>query len=822
MLQCSSGAAVPFGQPRYFVHSLYLPARQAEPGVQIVGDNLPLLPLSQPHTLMLLLIEDSEPDQLLIRENLRRGCHLPHEVVCATSLQDGLDQLRAARFDLVLCDLSLTDARGLQAVQTLTTQWPQVPLVVLTGNDDPQLSGTLIELGAQDHLLKQHLSSYWLGRAIEHALERHKLRLSLESTEEQLRTILDSTIEAIVGIDAHGRVAYANAACARLLEQPARALLGQPADQVLARSELGELCKSWIDQHAAAPTAGTGLRGPATLHRANGQEIALEYSLNPMCHKHGAGGAVLVLQDVSERQRSERAAALALQQAEQLARVRSEFVANMSHEIRTPLNGIIGLTDVMLLQKRLDADSSKLLRHIQESGHLLLAVVNQILDFSKIEAGKLELESQPFSLAEVIDQAVGTNMPAVQAKGLHFSIEEAPDLPAKLMGDRMRLTQVLVNLINNAVKFTPHGSIGLSAEVDLHHTATPKLVLRVTDSGVGLSEQQIERLFDAFVQADTSTTRRFGGTGLGLTISQRIINLMGGSIRAANRPAGGAVFEIVLPLGNDYQAQAPTTTCPVKLVGLPALEAQSFAAELQAWHAEVRTIDSFGHLSRWDLTGPEAEILVLPAEALSDPVTRHHVHAALDAGRCVAVATSVGQPWSMAAEYAGQVIPLDRPLRARHLFERCLPVAAAGQRPSVTGRPTGVHILAAEDNRMNQMVLQQLLEHEGCAVTLAINGEHALSTLQDRGSNEFDLVLADIQMPGMDGYELSRRIARLDPLLPVLALTASTLPEDRYRSFEAGMREHIVKPVDLDTLVACIHRHSRTHLANPAAAPLAH
>jgi len=746
MLQCSSGAAVPFGQPRYFVHSLYLPARQAEPGVQIVGDNLPLLPLSQPHTLMLLLIEDSEPDQLLIRENLRRGCHLPHEVVCATSLQDGLDQLRAARFDLVLCDLSLTDARGLQAVQTLTTQWPQVPLVVLTGNDDPQLSGTLIELGAQDHLLKQHLSSYWLGRAIEHALERHKLRLSLESTEEQLRTILDSTIEAIVGIDAHGRVAYAN----------------------------------------------------------------------------GAGGAVLVLQDVSERQRSERAAALALQQAEQLARVRSEFVANMSHEIRTPLNGIIGLTDVMLLQKRLDADSSKLLRHIQESGHLLLAVVNQILDFSKIEAGKLELESQPFSLAEVIDQAVGTNMPAVQAKGLHFSIEEAPDLPAKLMGDRMRLTQVLVNLINNAVKFTPHGSIGLSAEVDLHHTATPKLVLRVTDSGVGLSEQQIERLFDAFVQADTSTTRRFGGTGLGLTISQRIINLMGGSIRAANRPAGGAVFEIVLPLGNDYQAQAPTTTCPVKLVGLPALEAQSFAAELQAWHAEVRTIDSFGHLSRWDLTGPEAEILVLPAEALSDPVTRHHVHAALDAGRCVAVATSVGQPWSMAAEYAGQVIPLDRPLRARHLFERCLPVAAAGQKPSVTGRLTGVHILAAEDNRMNQMVLQQLLEHEGCAVTLAINGEHALSTLQDRGSNEFDLVLADIQMPGMDGYELSRRIARLDPLLPVLALTASTLPEDRYRSFEAGMREHIVKPVDLDTLVACIHRHSRTHLANPAAAPLAH
>jgi CheY-like chemotaxis protein len=289
--------------------------------------------------------------------------------------------------------------------------------------------------------------------------------------------------------------------------------------------------------------------------------------------------------------------------------------------------------------------------------------------------------------------------------------------------------------------------------------------------------------------------------------------MMGGSIRAANRPAGGAVFEIVLPLGDDCQPQAPTTTCPVKLVGLPSIEAQAFASELHAWHAEVRTIDSFGHLSRWDLTGPEAEIIVLPAEALSDAVTRHHVDAALAAGRCIAVVTTIGQPWAAAAEYAGRVIPLDRPLRARHLFDRCLPVAAAAQKPSAAGRLAGVHILAAEDNRMNQMVLQQLLEHEGCAVTLAISGAHALSTLQDQGCSEFDLVLADIQMPGMDGYELSRRIAGIDPTLPVLALTASTLPEDRYRSFEAGMREHIVKPVDLDTLVACIHRHSRHRLS---------
>lgn len=782
-----------------------------------MGESLPLLPLSQPLTL--LLIEDSEPDQIIIRENLRRGCHVPHDVVCATSLQEGLAQLRSRPIDLILCDLTLSDAQGLKVVQTLGERWPNVPLIVLTGLDDPRFSRALIELGAQDYLLKQHLSAYWLGRSIEHALERHRLSSHLHSTEEQLRAILNSTTEAIMGIDPHGRVAYANAACGRLLEQAVGALLGRPADSVLARAEVGALCKSWIETHATdtgddtPAMARPNLQGECALHRANGDDIALEYSLTAMRRDHVPSGAVLVLRDISERRRSERASIQALQQAEQLARVRSEFVANMSHEIRTPLNGIIGLTDVLLLQQRLDPDSGKLLRHIQESGHLLLAVVNQILDFSSIESGKLELAHEPFALAQVIDQAVAANMPAALAKGLHVSIEEAPDLPARLEGDGPRLTQVLVNLINNAIKFTPHGSIGLSASVDTRHGAMPSLVLRVTDSGVGLSEQQIEHLFEAFVQADSSTTRRFGGTGLGLTICQRIIAMMGGSIRAANRPAGGAVFEIVLPLGSDFQPQAPTATCPVKLVGLPAPEAQAFADELRAWHAEVRAIDSFGHLSRWDLTGSEAEIIVLPAEALSDVVTRHHVHAALDAGRCVAVVTTPGQPWATAAEYAGQIIQLDRPLRARQLFERCLPVAAAGQKPRPAGRLAGVHILAAEDNRMNQMVLQQLLEHEGCAVTLAINGAHALSTLQDRGCGDFDIVLADIQMPGMDGYELSRRIASIDPTLPVLALTASTLPEDRYRSFEAGMREHIVKPVDLDTLVACIHRHSRHHLS---------
>jgi len=776
----------------------------------------------QSRPLTLLLIEDSEPDQVLICEHLRRGLALAHEVICAPSLRAGLEQLNTTGADLVLCDLSLADAHGLDAAQRLTQRWPHIPLIVLTGLDDPSLSHALLTLGAQDYLLKQHLSAYWLGRAIEHALERHKLQQSLQATEAQQRHILDSTDEAIVGLDPQGHVAFANAACARLLGAPPPALLGRSVDELLARTDLAEPCRRWLNSHntptSRSHTAIRPLNGQGTLQRPNKGAIALDYALTPIHNGPTRCGAVLVLRDVSDRRRAELATAQALQQAEQLARMRSEFVANMSHEIRTPLNGIIGLTDVLLLQNRLDADSAKLLRHIQESGHLLLSVVTQILDFSKIDAGQLTLDHSPFVLADVIDLAVNTNAPAALAKGLHFAVEEAPDLPAKLVGDGPRLAQLLTNVLNNAIKFTPHGAIGLAVSLDPRHSGQPRLVIRVTDSGVGLDENQIERLFDAFVQADSSTTRRFGGTGLGLTICRRIVGMMGGEIRAANRPAGGAVFEIVLPLSAEHPPQVPTTTCPVKLVGLPALEAQSFATELRAWHADVRIIDSFGHLSRWALTGSDAEILVIPTEALNDAITRHHVDAALDAGRCVAVATTVGQPCTPVSDYAGRIIPLDRPLRARHLFERCLPIAAAAQSPRQAGRLCGMHILAAEDNRMNQMVLQQLLEHEGCNVTLAINGEHALSTLQDRGSTSFDLVLADIQMPGMDGYELTRRITSIDPLLPVLALTASTLPEDRYRSFEAGMREHIVKPVDLDTLVACISRHSRHRLSGPPGA----
>ncbi|HJW23642.1 MAG TPA: MASE3 domain-containing protein [Rhodocyclaceae bacterium] len=491
-------------------------------------------------------------------------------------------------------------------------------------------------------------------------------------------------------------------------------------------------------------------------------------------------------------------------EAERLSRVKGDFLANMSHEIRTPLNGILGLAQLGSRQHA-DAKVKQSFRRILDSGEMLLDIVNDILDFSKIEADKLCLERGTVDLGKVIDQTVDLLAIRAWGKGLDFRVAEAADLPATCCGDALRLSQVLINLLANAIKFTERGGVTLEACLE-----GDTLVLAVADTGIGIAPEHLSRLFAPFEQADGSTTRRFGGTGLGLSISKRLVDLMGGEIRVESEAGKGSRFEVRLPLGE----AGPAAAAPGGRVVLCRLDPREAGELTDALAARgVAVAEAVG-----DAPFPaDAALLVTAAEALADEPYRQRLRAFLEAGGRVAVVPPNGQ--AEGSPTLEGACPLPRPLRPRRL-QALLAGPRDAEAPACSApRLSGLAILAAEDNPVNRAVLEDIMHLEGARLVCLEDGAQALERLRRDGPAAYDLVITDIQMPGMDGYELARRLAEMAPGLPVVGLTAHAQAEAREQCLAAGMVERVVKPLDIDRLVAVVRQYSRRPAARPTAVP---
>ncbi|HVK94790.1 MAG TPA: two-component regulator propeller domain-containing protein [Noviherbaspirillum sp.] len=515
---------------------------------------------------------------------------------------------------------------------------------------------------------------------------------------------------------------------------------------------------------------------------------------------------------------------LAKEQAEEATRTKSMFLANMSHEIRTPMNAIIGLSH-LALKTALSAKQYDYVSKIHSAGTSLLDIINDILDFSKIEAGKLDVESVEFALDRVTESVATMVAHKVADKGLELVCQVSQEVPDTLIGDPLRLGQILTNLVSNAVKFTERGEIMVRAEaLETTHDQV-KLKFTVQDTGIGMTREQCDRLFQAFTQADGSTTRKYGGTGLGLTISRRLVELMGGAIWVDSEPGKGSTFSFTAWFGL-CNTQVPRIM-PEELNGLRVLvvdDNTSVRRTLVAYCAAISLrIDEA-------VSGEEAVAKVTQARKSGQPYALVLMDllmpgiGGMEAARIIKADTSPPKVVIVTALGTEDVrsdvdnLSLDgflvKPVSAStlfdtlaHLYSKTVDVGRGKPLPSTMDeRLDGLHVLLAEDNPINQQIAVELMEGAGITVDVADNGRIVIDKL--RSGKRYDVVLMDLQMPEMDGYTATaviRRELRMTAL-PILAMTAHAMAEERQRCLDAGMNDHIAKPIDPDVLFEALAR----------------
>ncbi|HAY94407.1 PAS domain S-box protein, partial [Shewanella sp.] len=668
-----------------------------------------------------------------------------------------------------------------------------------------------MEAGASGHV-EEDGAITWNGYVMD-ITQRKSIEQELALSEAHFKALFDGATIGIVNVDVKGVILDCNdqfcADMARSRESLRNTAIFEvlsAQDKLIAKAQFKELVGGKIDHY----------RGERSFIRPSGAPLWMTVNVSALLDAQGQfESAVISMVDMTELKLLSDELLLAKEQADAASKAKGDFLANMSHEIRTPMNAIIGMSQ-LCLQTELDKKQKNYVEKIERASQSLLSIINDILDFSKIEAGKLDIESVPFQLDTMLEDLSDMFSEKAAHKQIELLFAVAPNVPRYLYGDSLRLGQVLINLMNNAIKFTERGEVLLSLSLVEQQDDDVVLRFSVRDSGIGLTEQQQAKLFKSFTQADTSTTRKYGGTGLGLAICKQLVELMGGNIGVESQFGHGSTFYFTVKLqiseGQKLVLEQELEGMSVLVVDDNATARDIMRTTLESMGFRVDTVRSGEEaISRCLLQTYEVALIdwkmpnmdgletarQIQLQAKSQPkilmVSAHANHEFITQIEQLALAGYISKPISASRMLDGIMNAIGR--------EGILPVRRRTEElaPQLLLPLQGKRILLVEDNEMNLEVASEFLEQVGIILSIATNGQIALDKLSQQ---HFDLVLMDCQMPVMDGYQATKAIRKRPELanLPVVAMTANAMAGDRDMCLRAGMNDHIAKPIEVNVL----------------------
>jgi two-component system, sensor histidine kinase and response regulator len=654
--------------------------------------------------------------------------------------------------------------------------------------------------------------------------ERKQAERELEERESFLDSLIKNTPVGIVATDAGDLARLCNASFERMFGYREPEIVGQTLANLIATPDL----RAEVDTNRNNLRIGKTTRAITKRKRRDGSLLDVEAFAVPLGPREKPTGGLIIYLDITERKQAEEALLSAKEAAEAANRAKSEFLANMSHEIRTPMNGIMGMTE-LVLDTNLDPEQRNYLNLAKVSADSLLSLINDILDYSKIEAGKLEIEAIDFNLGDTMK----TLSLRAHQKGLELAFEIDPSVPDALIGDPGRLRQVIINLVGNGIKFTEHGEVVVYVRVQSHTQDRIELHFTVADTGIGIPAEKQSTIFEAFNQADGSMTRKYGGTGLGLTISSRLIALMGGKIWVESQIGKGSQFHFTAQFGLQQEAARKIVpTNPERLRDMRVLvvddnltNRQILAKILESWRMHPTLVDSGAQavisLAEAESLGRTFPLILLDAQmpgmdgfALAETIKRNPRWSSCT----IMMLSSAGQRGdALRCRDLGIAAYFTKPVRKEELFDAILAALATRadtERPrtlvtrhSVRENRGRLTILLVEDNAVNQLVALRLLEKHGHHVTVAANGRKALEAVAKK---MFDVILMDIQMPEMDGWEATSQIRedekKTGKHIPIVAMTAHAMKGDEERCRAAGMDHYLTKPLRTKDLFALLEK----------------
>jgi PAS domain S-box-containing protein len=797
-----------------------------------------------PELTVLLLEDDLVTAELERRAMTRAGL----TVRAASTVASATKLLREGPFDAVVSDYNLPDGEPWPLLQAANQQIPRVPVILVTSMGSEKVAAEALHRGVHDYVKKA--DGFWseLPAAVRRVVRAAAAQRTLQMSDKLFQLIAGNLSDIIIAANLRGEITYISPAC--------HLILGYEPHELKALLNLNLVHP---DDHELMTNAlkATRLHGQSTAtfrcRTRNGEYRWIESNLNSLSQPSAEIPELIVIsRDVTDRknaeieitklnttlegrlsdlQRAGEALVAARQHAENASRAKSDFLAAMSHEIRTPMNAILGMSD-LLRETELDMVQGEYVDRCRRAGASLLTLINDILDLSKIESGRFDLEQIPFDLEDVVEDTVEMMASRAHLKGVGLFATIAPDTPLKLIGDPTRLQQVLVNLLGNAVKFTQRGEIVLNVQPGNSHSSAVHLRFEVSDTGIGIPTDKLDAIFEDFTQADSSTTRRFGGTGLGLGIARRLVECMGGSLTVSSIVDEGSTFTFDAHLLID---PAPVT------VPLPK-HAKDLIGQ------RVLIVDD-NHTNRLILSSMCSGWGMIPAEATCAADAEAALQSAKRDGRPFSLAildvlmpgvggfetlrqirtidlhlpvimmTSNNQPGDATkARSLGASAFATKPIRRNELLRlltaamaslndnSIAPSAEAASSVANGKPPRKMEILVAEDSEDNRFLLRAYLAGRKYDVKFVENGLDALNTFQTR---KFDLVLMDILMPVMDGLTATRMMRSFEqqnnrPPTPILALTANALLGHADESRDAGCDFHLSKPISKEQLVAAV------------------